>query len=66
LPFQSRWAQLPSKAQVQAGHLVTDDRGKIQYVHIMDFDPEVRDAFSRAVVAAVLERDPGAFDGGHQ
>jgi hypothetical protein len=30
----------------------------------MDFDSrEVRDAFSRAVVQAVLERVPDAFDG---
>jgi hypothetical protein len=37
--------------------------GKVQYIHVMDFDSrEVRDAFSRAVVQAVLERQPEAFD----
>jgi hypothetical protein len=59
----ARWAQLPAKPQVKDGVLIRDATGKIQYVHIMDFDGrEVRDAFSRAVVQAVLERAPDAFD----
>jgi len=48
------------------GTLVKDVTGKVQYVHILDFDSrEVRDAFSRAVVQAVLERAPEAFHGEH-
>jgi hypothetical protein len=62
----SRWAQLPAKPQIKDGSLVKDVTGKVQYVHILDFDSrEVRDAFSRAVVQAVLERQPEAFDGEH-
>jgi hypothetical protein len=61
---EARWAQLPAKPQVKDGALVKDATGKVQYVHIMDFDSRaVRDAFSRAVVRAVLERAPDAFDG---
>jgi hypothetical protein len=58
----SRWAQLPAKPQVSDGELIKNDYGKVQYVHIMDFDPEVREAFSNAVIRAVLEREPSAFD----
>jgi hypothetical protein len=60
----ARWAQLPAKPQIKDGALIRDATGKVQYVHIMDFDSRaVRDAFSRAVVRAVLERAPDAFDG---
>jgi hypothetical protein len=63
---ESRWAQLPAKPQIKDGSLVKDVTGKVQYVHIPDFDSrEVRDAFSRAVVQAVLERAPEAFNGEH-
>jgi hypothetical protein len=59
----ARWAQLPAKPQIKDGALVKDATGKVQYIHIMDFDSrEVRDAFSRAVVQAVLERQSEAFD----
>lgn len=60
---ESRWAALPAKPQIRDGALVKDPgTGKIQYTPIMDFDGrEVRDAFSRAVVQAVLERAPEAF-----
>ena len=62
----SRWAALPAKPQIKDGTLVKDVTGKVQYVHILDFDSrEVRDAFSRAVVQAVLERAPEAFNGEH-
>ncbi len=57
-----RWAQLPAKPQVKDGALVTGGGGKIQYFPIMEFDGrETRNAFSNAVCAAVLARDPGAF-----
>jgi hypothetical protein len=61
---ESRWAQLPSKPQVKDGALVKDpDTGKVQYVHIMEFDGRaVRDAFSRVCIDALLEFAPGAFD----
>jgi hypothetical protein len=59
---EARWAQLPAKPQVKDGTLVKDATGKVQYVHIMEFDGrEVRDAFSRAVIQAVLECAPEAF-----
>jgi hypothetical protein len=60
---EARWAQLPAKPQVKDGALVKDPgTGKIQYVPIMEFDSRaVRDAFSRVVIDAVLERAPDAF-----
>jgi hypothetical protein len=59
----SRWAQLPAKPQIKDGALVKDPgSGKIQYTPVMEFDSRaVRDAFSIAVIAAVLERAPEAF-----
>jgi hypothetical protein len=57
-----RWAQPPAKPQIKDGTLVTDTAGKLQYSPVLEFDSRaVRDAFSRAVVAAVLARDPAAF-----
>ena len=57
-----RWAQPPAKPQIKNGALVTDAAGKLQYSPVLEFDSRaVRDAFSRAVVAAVLEREPAAF-----
>jgi hypothetical protein len=58
-----RWAQLPAKPQIRDGTLVKNEDGKIQYVPIMHFDTrEVADAFSAAVINAVLELVPEAFD----
>lgn len=53
----SRWAQLPAKAQLRDGALVKDQTtGKIQYWPVLEFDSrDVSDAFSRAVVVAVLK-----------
>ena len=52
----ARWAQLPAKAQIRDGALVKDAAGKIQYWPMMEFDSRaVSDAFSRAVVVAVLK-----------
>jgi hypothetical protein len=60
---ESRWAQFPARAQLKDGALVKDTGGKIQYVAVMDFaTKEVRDAFSAAVVRAVLAHAPDAFD----
>jgi len=51
----SRWAALPAKPMV-------DKNGKIQYSNIFEFtDRGTRNAFSNAVVAAVLDRFPNAF-----
>jgi hypothetical protein len=59
----ARWAQLPAKPQIRDGELVRDEADKIQYVHLMDFDSRaVRDAFSAAVIRAVLEFAPAAFE----
>lgn len=59
---ESHWAALPGKPQVRDGMLVRDDAGKIQYVPLFEFDTaEVRTAFARAAVAAVLELHPDAF-----
>jgi hypothetical protein len=61
---QARWAQLPAKPQIKDGALVKDaTTGEVQYTPIMDFSGRaVRDAFSAAVVRAVLAWDPHAFD----
>jgi hypothetical protein len=60
---EARWAQLPAKPQVKDGALVKDATGKVQYVNVMEFDSRaVRDAFSRVVIDAVLNRAPEAFD----
>jgi hypothetical protein len=57
-----RWAQLPSKPQVRDGALVRGDDGKVQYTPIMSFARRaVADAFSAAVIRAVLDRYPEAF-----
>jgi hypothetical protein len=60
----SRWAQLPAKPQVKDGALIKDaSTGKIAYTPVMEFtNKAVRDAFSAAVIAAVLEFAPDAFD----
>jgi hypothetical protein len=56
---ETRWASLPAKPQVKDGALVTDDDGKIAYWTVLEFESrEARDAFSRAVWAAALERFP--------
>jgi hypothetical protein len=58
----STWAALPAKPQVKDGAVVTKD-GKAQYVHILEFtDRSVGDAFSKAVVDAVLKLDPKALE----
>jgi hypothetical protein len=58
------WASLPSPAMLdKEGVALRDDRGKVKYSYCFEFDGrEVRDAFSRAVIAAVLARAPEAFD----
>ena len=60
---ECRWAQLPAKPQIKDGELVHDEHGKLQYFHSMSFDNRaVSDAFSAAVIAALLEFAPAAFE----
>jgi hypothetical protein len=57
------WVQLPAKPQMRDGELVHDADGKVQYFHLMSFDSRaVSDAFSAAVIRALLEFAPGAFE----
>jgi hypothetical protein len=60
---ESRWAQLPSKPQISKdGKVITKD-GKTQYATILEFDSRaVREAFSNAVIASLLDRVPDAFE----
>jgi hypothetical protein len=58
-----RWASLPSKPMLKDNALIRDADGKGQYVNMLEFsDRDVRDAFSTAVIRAVLEYAPTAFD----
>jgi len=60
---EDRWAQLPARAQIRDGELVHDADGKIQYFHLMNFETRaVADAFSAAVIRALLEFAPAAFE----
>ena len=56
-----RWAQLPSKPQIDRdGHAMKDDRGKVKYVPMLEWtDKATADRFSEAVVAAVEREHPG-------
>jgi hypothetical protein len=59
----ARWVQLPAKPQIRDGELVDDEHGKIQYFHLMNFETRaVSDAFSAAVIRALLEFAPSAFE----
>jgi hypothetical protein len=56
------WAALPSKPWIENDRLVRDDAGKAKYSPLFEFDrPEVRSAFSDAVVRAVLDGYPEAL-----
>ncbi len=45
------------------GRALRDDRGKIRYANAFTFDSkEVRNAFSEAVIAAVIAAYPDAFE----
>jgi hypothetical protein len=58
----ARWAALPAKPMLKDGAIVKDTEGKGQYVSVMEFTSrEARDAFSAAVIAAVLAHSPNAF-----
>jgi hypothetical protein len=58
-----RWAQLPARPQIKDGKAVTDADGKVQYFPVMAFEGRaIADAFSNAVIAAILRSEPHAFE----
>jgi len=62
---ESRWAALAANPMIDRTGVVIRDAttGKIQYANIFEFtDRATRDAFSRAVIAAVLELVPDALE----
>jgi len=58
----SQWAALPAKLQIKDGTIVVNASGKAQYTNILEFaDRSTSDAFSRAVIDAVLKSSPNAL-----
>jgi hypothetical protein len=60
----SRWASLPARPMVLKDGTIAKDEstGKPKFVTILEFSSrDVASAFSSAVIAAVLERNPDAF-----
>jgi hypothetical protein len=60
----SRWVSLPAKPVLDSGGVAKRNTdGKIEYAKLLSFDSRgVSDAFTAAVIAALLERDAKAFD----
>jgi hypothetical protein len=57
------WAAPPSRPWIKDGVVLKDEAGKPSYSAIVEFDsPEVRNAFSAAVVRAVEAKFPGALE----
>jgi hypothetical protein len=61
---ERRWASLPARPQLnKEGVANRDAAGKIVYAALIDItDQAVREAFSAAVVRAVLDIAPSAFE----
>ena len=61
-----RWVGLPAKPMItREGQALRDERGKIAYSAVLQFtDRATADAFSARTIAALLERDPDAFEEG--
>jgi len=61
-----RWVNLPARPQVGSdGQVRRDVNGRAAYSVVLQFaDRQTSDAFSARVIAALLERDPDAFDDG--
>lgn len=59
-----RWVGLPARPQLTSdGVAKRSDKGKIEYVAILQFeDREAADQFSAAAIAALLDKFPDAFD----
>jgi hypothetical protein len=54
-----RWIGLPSKPVLDAnGVAARDERGKIRYVPVIQFDAKTRERFSERAVEALLARYP--------
>jgi hypothetical protein len=59
------WVSPPSPAKLdKEGHALRDESGKVSYANAFTFDSKEvrRDAFSAAVINALLEVYPDAFD----
>lgn len=57
------WAAPAAKPWLKGGVAITDKSGKIQYSPLVEFDsPEVRSAFSIAVIRALEAKFPGAVE----
>jgi hypothetical protein len=60
----SAWASLPSKAMVEDGRQLTDERGKLRWSVMAEWETsETRFRFSESVVSALLAKHPDALDG---
>ncbi len=59
-----RWVSLPARPMLdKAGVALKDDSGKTKYAPVIEFtDRETRDRFSNAVLAALIEFAPAAFE----
>ena len=58
-----RWVVLPARPIVDNGALRLTDAGKIEYTPVLSFDSRATgEAFSKAVIAALLLKFPNAFD----
>jgi hypothetical protein len=58
----SRWAALPAKPMLKDGAVLKDAEGKAQYVPVLEFSSrDIANAFSAAVITAVLAHSPNAF-----
>jgi hypothetical protein len=56
------WVQLPCKPWIKDGSVVKDEDSKAKYNPLFEFDtPAVRNAFSDAVMVAVLRFDGRAL-----
>jgi hypothetical protein len=60
----ARWVALPSKPLLDKNGIAKrGPAGKIEYAQLFEFEGRaIRDAFSAAVVRALLEFEPHAFD----
>jgi hypothetical protein len=60
----SRWAALPARPQLHPrGIPIRNDDSRVRFATMFDFfDSAARQNFSRAVITALLERFPDAFN----
>jgi hypothetical protein len=56
------WASVPAKAVVRDGQQLVDAAGKLRWEPVFELTTQARNAFSRAVVEAVLAEHPRALD----